>query len=154
MKLILSSLLVMLMASGCNNAFVPFKPPSPPDSGINNTSPTNDENLDNETDSSGNRTTTNGRTSDKYGLKKAVKDLGKGTVAIAVMFVVANGLDYVFDYVCQYQDDDSSSSSSDDDSSSSSSSEEDTPIGQIFNVEGQAEAPIWPIFNVEGQAQG
>ncbi len=133
------------MASGCNNAFVPFKPPSPPDSGINNTSPTNDENLDNETDSSGNRTTTNGRTSDKYGLKEVVKDLGKGTVAIAVMFVGANVLDYVFDYVYQSQDDDSSSSSS---------SEEDTPIGQIFNVEGQAEAPIGQIFNVEGQAQG
>ncbi len=133
MKLILSSLLVMLMASGCNNAFVPFKPPSPPDPGINNTnngnnipspspspSPTNDENLDNETDSSGNRTTTNGRTSDKYGLKETVRDLGIGTVVIAVVFAVAYGLDYV----CRDQDDDSSSSG--------------TPW-QSFNVEGQTE---------------
>jgi hypothetical protein len=124
MKLILSSLLVMLMASGCNNAFVPFKPPSPPDPGINNTSPANDENLDNETDSSGNRTTTNGRTSDKYGLKETVRDLGIGTVVIAVVFAVAYGLDYV----CQDQNDDSSSSSS----------SKGTPW-QIFDVEGQTE---------------
>ncbi len=127
MKLILSSLLVMLMASGCNNAFVPFKPPSPPDPVINSTpspSPTNDENLDNETDSSGNRTTTNGRTSDKYGLKETVRDLGIGTVVIAVVFAVAYGLDYV----CQDQNDDSSSSSS----------SRGTPW-QIFDVEGQTE---------------
>ncbi len=135
MKLILSSLLVMLMASGCNNAWDSFHSSRhhPLDPGINNTnngnnipspspspSPTNDENLDNETDSSGNRTTTNGRASDKYGLKETVRDLGIGTVVIAVVFAVAYGLDYV----CRDQDDDSSSSG--------------TPW-QSFNVEGQTE---------------